>query len=246
MNSNELQQHYEIEIEFSQLDQNGYLTPAGYQYIVNAVAGKHLINYNLEFARLIGMGLSWVLLSISVDVINPIKGEGTKVVGTTWHSQRKGIFFRREISVCDENGTPLFNCATYSTLLDLETRSIYKSRTLPFELMPPTEETLLIATPSFKEKNEYEKGDSRLAQRSYIDGLGHVNNGRYGDFCFDAMDEEEARMDKLRRMEIYFVSELRLGEKFTTNKAKQDNKLVVQGYNESSDKVAFYGVFKYD
>ncbi len=52
-------------------------------------------------------------------------------------------------------------------------------------------------------------------------------------------------MQKMKRMEIYFVSELTMGQKFTTNKKTDDNRLIVQGFNEDEQKTAFYGVFTY-
>ncbi len=246
MNINEYEQNYEIEIEFSQFDENGYLKPAGYQNLANSIADRHLINYNLNFEKLIESGLSWVLLSLSIDIINPIKGRDKKLIGKTWYSSRKGILHRREITVLSEDGTTMFNCATISTLIDLEKRSIFKGRTLPFELMEPSEKLLLEAQASYKQKLEFEKGTKHKVQRSYIDGVGHVNNSRYGDFCFDAFDDEQANLQNLSRIELYFVSEMRLGEYFTTNKCINENSLIIQGFNESEQKTAFYGVFNYN
>ncbi len=241
----ELSTQYEVDIEFGNYDESGYLSPGGYQSIVNSLADKHLINYDMDFVKIFEHGISWVLLSISLDIINPIHSKHKKIIGKTWFSGRKGIYFRRELQLQTLEGEPLFNCATYSTLLNLQTRGIYKNRELPFELMEPTPNLIIEAKPSFKEKLEYDKGQARTVRRSYIDGLGHVNNGRYGDFCFDALSEE-LKMEHLRRMEIYFMSEMRLGQNFSTNTAiNEAGSTVVQGYNNSSEKPSFYGVFNF-
>ncbi len=243
---NEQNKTYDIELEFSLFGANGCLQPSGYQYIMNSVADKHLRTVDLNFEKILETGLSWVLLSMTVDVLQPIDDRLSKLVGTTWYSGRKGVFFRREINVAKEDGTPVFHCATYSTLLDMKKRSIFRGRELPFEMMEPTDKLLVDAVPTFKEKHDFEKGVSRNVQRSYIDGVGHVNNGRYGEFCFDALTDSEAATEKLRRMEIYFVSEMRLGETFAVGKAYDNEKIILQGYNETQEKPAFYGVFKFD
>ncbi len=245
MSVNETEYNYPITIEFSHFDPQGYLTPKGYQHIANSIADKHLIRHGLSFETLIQKGISWVLLSLSIEIQHPIQERAQTLFGKTWFSGRKGIYFRREISVHREDGTMVFCCALYSTLLDLNTRTIYRKRTLPFELMEPTEKILLPATPSFKEKQSFVKGEQQTVKRSYLDMLGHVNNERYGDFCFDALSESEADLKTLHRMELYFVSELNLQDSFSVNKAVQDKRVFVQGLCEPEEKPSFYGVFDY-
>ncbi len=241
----EFENEYDIAIDFSHFDSNGYLTPTGYQYIVNAVADKHLFKYDVAYETLIKLGISWVILSLTIDIVNPVRDRKKRLIGKTWYSQRKGIFFRREMSVQDEDGVHILNCTMYSTLLNLETRSIFRSRELPFKLMEPTEKFLIEAKPTFKEKYEYTLCEKRVVKRSYLDMLGHVNNGRYSEFCYDALTDEEASLARLSRFEIYFVSELKLSEEFSIHKSITDDKITVMGYNENLDKPAFYGVFWY-
>ncbi len=243
--SDERAKTYRYEPEFSQLDSKGFLKPAGIQMVVNTVAGLHLKEYNVDFATLIKNNLSWVLLSLTVEAINPIDAEKPLFVNT-WYSERKGIFYRRELQIKNESGDVAFNCATYSTVLDLSARRIFKGKTLPFNLMEPQNILLLDARPTFKEKHEYTDVAEYKVQRSYIDGLGHVNNGRYGDFCYDSLNDDEADMSLVKRMELYFVSELRPDDSFTTQRAASDGKTIIQGYNNVSEKSSFYGVFEFN
>ncbi len=242
--NNEMDKVYRYEPEFSQLDTNGFLKPSGIQSVVNTVAGLHLKDYGVDFATLINNNLSWVLLSLSVEMVNPIEGEKPLFVNT-WYSENKGIFYRRELQVKNEGGDVVFNCATYSTILDLIERKIYRAKTLPFKLMEPQNILMLEARPTFKGKYEYTDIEVHRVQRSYIDGLGHVNNGRYGDFCYDSLTEEEADMSRLQRMELYFVSELRPNDSFTTQRAIDGRKTIIHGLNNSSEKSSFFGTFEY-
>ncbi len=242
---NEVEQSYEIEVDFTHFAPSGYLTPMGYQCIANTVIGKHLEKYGVGFEKLIHQGISWVILSLTVDIEKPIVYGMKKVIGKTWYSKQKGIFYRREVSVSSEEGEVLFRCSTFSTLMDLNARSIYKSKNLPFELMPITEETLVEGSPTFKEKLEYTEIEKRKVRRSYIDKLGHMNNNRYGELCYDSLDDNEVSLERLKRIELYFVSELGFNEVFTLSKSFTDHRIVVQGYNEEKQKAAFYGIFNY-
>ncbi len=242
---NESERTYEVDIDFSHFDTEGFFTPSGYQKIINSIVDRHLIDYEVNYDKLVKIGISWVILSLSIDIKNPLISREQKLIGRTWYSERKRIHFRREVQIHAEDGTHILNCTMFSTLLDLSTRSIFRARELPFKLMSPTENFLLDAKPTFKEKIDFNQGETFVVKRSSLDMLGHVNNGRYGDFCYDALSEKEANLESLIGLEIYFVSELKLGEEFSVNKAVVDNKVIVQGFNESNQKVAFYGVFTY-
>ncbi len=242
---NEMEQSYDIELEFSHFDRSGIYTPAGYQSLATSLVDKHLRNYDLNFEKLFAKGISWVLLSLTIDIHHPISDREQKLIGRTWFSEHKGIYFRREVSIHSEEGTPILSCTLYSTLFDMEKRSIYKSRELPFVLMPVSGNPLTEAKPTFKEKLVFESVEKREVRRSYLDMLGHVNNSRYGDFCYDALDDSEAMLEHLRHIEIYFVSELKFKEVFSMNKTIRNGDLILQGYNESQQKPAFYGVLSY-
>ncbi len=240
---NENEYSYILDLDFAHFAPQGYFTPAGYQYLANMVVGRHLLNYGYNFENMMPLGISWVLLSFSIDIINPLKNRDQKLIGKTWYSEHKGLTFRREISICNQEGLPIINCATYSILLDLASRKIYKSRELPFELMPIKPQLLLKAKPSFKQKIDFTLGELYTVKRSYLDMIGHVNNNRYSDFCLDALSDEQADLSDLKRIELYFGAELKYRDQFRLNKAEQDGQIIIQGYNQSQDKPSFYGVF---
>ena len=240
----ELQQTYPIVTEITNLDQYGYLKPSGYQQLINKMIEQHLIKFHLSFEELSPLGLSWVIISLSIEIKKPIQGCQT-VYGTTWHAQRKGICFRREIQIKDSAGNVVCNAAMSSILFDIATRSIFKKRELPFVLGEATETLLLSANTSFKERHIYTDVAHRKVQRSYIDCLGHVNNCRYGEFGFDSLSDDEAKMEKMKRIDIYFLSELRPEDCFVTQKATEENRVMIQGYNETAKKVSFHTIFTY-
>ncbi len=246
MQKKEIDYTYNIELEFAHFGKNGHFTPGGYHYIINSMVDKHLIHFNINFEKLLDKNVSWVLLSLTADIINPIKNREQKLIGKTWFSGKKGVIFRRELTIHQEDGTHILSATLYSTLIDLKSRSVYRNRELPFELVMPTQNVLIEAKPTFKEKYEYEKGEILKVRKSYLDMVGHVNNLKYSDFCFDALSDEEENLENLKRMEIYFTSELKEKEEFSLNKNINENKIVIQGFNETQGKPAFYGVFTYN
>ncbi len=238
---------YDIFLEFHHFDKNGYFTPAGYHYILNSMVDKHLVNYDIQFERLLPKNLSWVILSLTSDIKKPINHREDKLIGKTWFSGRKGVVFRREVVIQNQDGEVILNASLYSTLIDLNTRSVYRSRELPFDLTFAHNDNLsTIAKPTFKEKHEYNYHSTQLVKRSFLDRVGHVNNLKYSEFCFDAFNEDDAQLKNINRMEIYFVSELKNDEEFNLNKFYSDNRLIIEGFNSSQNKPSFYGVFTYN
>ena len=241
---NELEKTYEIVTEITNLDQRGYLKPSGYQLLINKMIEEHLKSAALDFDHLAPFGLSWVIVSLSIDIKKPILG-CQKLQGTTWHAQRKGIIFRREMEMKDTSGEVVFNASMFSVLFDIKSRSIFKQKELPFSLGEPTTKFLLEASPSFRGKHQYVDVHHRCVYRSHIDCLGHVNNCRYGEFAFDTLSEVEAEMERVKRIDIYFISELRPEDTFITQKVEVDDRIIIRGYNKTQDKVSFHSVFTY-
>ena len=97
---------YEIEPDVSELNEYGYLKPYAYQNLFSAIAEKHLNRINLNVDTTMKYGLARVLISISLEIMKPVKG-CIKLFAQTWHSQKKGPFFRRELVFKDENNNYL-------------------------------------------------------------------------------------------------------------------------------------------
>ncbi|MGI6031669.1 MAG: acyl-ACP thioesterase domain-containing protein [Eubacteriales bacterium] len=236
---------YRHQVEVTELNENGLLKPYAYQLIFARVADQHLsrLGLNVDFTG--QFHLAWALVSLTVEIRKPVVGT-MQLLANTWFSEKKGPFFRREFEFRDEEGQVRFCGTTYSVLLDLEKRTIYRKRELPFPLDPPYSELLVEAGPNYKEQHEYQPADQRVVRPSYLDWLGHVNNCRYGEFVYDVMTpQERSQLDDLQRMELYFHSEMRLDDRFGVERAKEGDCLYVHGRNHTKEDTAFYGVFRW-
>ncbi len=230
---------YELLSTASFLNHHSQMKPYAYQILFEQMAERHLFDLNLNVDTTMEYGLAWALISMSVEVVTPITKSMT-LYGNTWYSQHRGPYFRRELLFRDQNGTIMFRGSTFSVLLDMEKRNVFRKKIPPFPMHEPTEEFLLDATPGFEPDCKVSPVCKRSVMSSHIDCLGHVNNCRYGEFAYDTFAEEEHEsLRALKRIDIHFLSELRPGDEFTMKKGKSENRLNFQGYNNTKDDVSF-------
>jgi Acyl-ACP thioesterase len=230
---------YELLVTASYLNQHNQLKPYAYQALFEQMAERHLYKIHLNVDDTMKYGVAWALISMSVEVVKPIETNQT-LYGNTWYSQHKGPYFRRELLFKDREGQVVFKGSTHSVLLDLEKRSVYRKKEVPFAMHDPTEQFLIESAPSFKMDAELTPVADRIVLPSFIDCVGHVNNCRYGEFAYDVFSaEEQEKLRDLKRMDINFVSELRMGDSFTMKKSLKEDQISVQGYNNTKDDVSF-------
>lgn len=230
---------YQLETTVSFFNQYSQLKPYAYQVLFEQMAEKHLSDLEINVDTIMKYGLSWVLVSMSVEILKPIE-PGAVLFGSTWYSQHRGPYFRRELIFKDASGDVVFQGSSYSVLFDIEKRSIFRKKEVPFPMFEPTEILLLDASPSFKTEMAFDRIVERVAYPSYIDCVGHVNNCRYGEFAYDTFTSKELEnLKNLKRMDFYFLSELRCDDHFYMEKAYDENKILIRGYNRTKDDVSF-------
>jgi len=235
---------YEFEIDVQHLNENKAMKFSAYQNLFARLAERHLAEYDANFDETIRHGMAWAIVSLSIEVKKPIDG-CFRLYGSTWYSQRKGPYFRRELVFRDAAGNIRFHGTTHSVLLDIESRGVYRKKELPFPLTTPIEEFTIEASPHFRKEITFEEVEQRRVRGSYLDCLGHVNNCRYGDFAYDALsDEQRQKTAQLKRMDLFFIAELRDRDLFTVKRSLpggQLNKhqLCFQGFNDTREETSF-------
>jgi len=235
---------YEIIPDISDYNENNCLKPYAYQKMFSKLVERHLSRINLNMDVTMKYNLAWVLISLSLELVKPTEGL-RKLYAQTWYSQRKGPFFRREFVFSDENSELVFHGSTFSVLMDIANRSVYRKKETPFELNCTSDEFTIEASPAFKTDMDFEKVDERKVYSSFIDCLGHVNNARYGEFAYDALDEEEKNnLQKIKRYDMFFLSELRKNDTFSVLKAKDDQNIIIRGINNDTGNISFDIIMK--
>lgn len=230
---------YDLLTTASYLNEYNQLKPYAYQVLFEQMAERHLAGMNLNVDGTREYGLAWALISMSVEVVAPIE-KSMALRGTTWHSEHRRPYFRRELLFRNNDGQVMFKGATHSVLLDLEKRTVFRKKEIPFPIHEPTGVFLMDASPGFKMTADLAPVAERVVQASHIDCLGHVNNCRYGEYAYDVFtDEEQEKLRRLKRMDLHFLSELRAGDRFTMRKAAEGDRIFIQGYNNTKGDVSF-------
>lgn len=238
---NEFEYLYNIYCDVSMFDASGAMKPDAYQRICVNVVERHLNAIELDVERLVAAyGVSWVLLGLTVQILRPFK-PGETITARTRHTNRKGAAYRRDIILCDESGGTVALAASFSSLLDINTRHICRDKTVNDKIDLPDSEALFEASSRFKPSlDDLSFVEAFSVRPSWIDSVGHVNNARYGEFTYDALtDKKRSSLKELKRLEIYFTGELTVGDGVVIKSLDNDSQTVIAGIRASDEKMAF-------
>lgn len=222
---NERNIKHQIHIDISMYNTSGAFTPSAYQRMIMSMIEEHLDELDLGEKTLMEKhGISWVLLSTSIELKRRIHPTD-RITGITWHAGGRVPSFRRDLLFADETGETVAVGATVSTLFENESRRIClnkeKLSVVDLEAGAPILEGL---ERRMKMSSEAQMIERRRVRPSMTDGVGHVNNTKYGDFVYDAMtDEERGKLLDIRRIDVWFNYELREGDEFEIFKSVEDN-----------------------
>lgn len=218
---------YDLYLVGDDFDENGNLKPSVCPDLTQQVVERHLQKFNMGTHDLLKDNLGWVLIGYTAVFDEPIK-TCIPLVGRTWHSGKKGPYYRRETAFYDESGKRLIGVSTFSVMLDMDTRSIVRRYALPGALSERTDFLISDAKPFAAVADAYSPVETFAVRNSQVDALGHLNNARYADFAFDVMTDEE-RAKTLRRLEITFYNELRRGDAFLLSAHREPDRLYFRG-----------------
>lgn len=235
---------YYYAIDTSALDRFGFITPEGYQRIVLSTTEKELERIQFSIAHLIKtLGVSWILLSLSVKVLKQIK-PGQELSVTTWHTWRKGVLYRRDFEICDkESGEPYAYATTFSSLFDVGKRRLCTSREIYEKITLEEGEELFEAQSRSPVSGEFEFCEKIAVRPHWIDSLGHVNNFKYAQVVYDNLPparwEESGRIS---RIEMFFTGELRYGDNVIVKRKVQDSSVEIAGEHEDGKSAFLYKI----
>ena len=225
---------YPLDLHTSLFNPDGALLLAAYQKLAESVTEQHLRNICLDAPTMLERyGATWVLLAMSFELRRPIRPEDA-LLARTWHAGRQRSFYRREIVFYDSTGAEAAVAACFSTLMDLESRRMVSLKELEAATDAIQGEQLQRAGFHCRpDLTRLQRVETLRARPSWIDGLGHVNNTRYGDFAYDALPEAERRcLGDLSRLEFYFMRELQEGDSFEILRDVGEREITVCGCRE--------------
>lgn len=239
----EQEYQYPVEIGISMMNENEALTPGAYQQLAMQVVEPHLFNIEMDEQRLIGQyNVAWVLLSMSFELRRPIRPR-ERLCARTWNSGGSRLLFRRELVFYDAQGALIMTGVTFSTLLDLGKRRVCTDPEMIARFALPAGEQLMQASDRLRLKTpELDPVETLTVRPSWIDGVGHVNNCRYGEFLYDALtDAQRAQMANLKRLELYFVNESKLGDQLALHRIDEPQGAIVTASRPGAVRPSFTG-----
>ena len=225
---------HQAHIDISMYNSDGNFTPSAYQRLIMAMIEEHLDTLGIGQKRLMEThGISWVLLSTSIELKRRILPTD-KLIGRTWHAGGRAPSFRRDFSFEDEQGETVAVGATVSTLFEHETRRLCLDKEkLSVVNLDSGDPVLEFLERRMKTEAEFVKVETLRVRPSMTDGVGHVNNTKYGDIVYDAMSKSEReRLTNLKRLDVWFNYELREGDTVDIFKAESDGTLFFSGRRE--------------
>ncbi len=225
---------YDLYLFGNNFTENGNLKPSVCPDLTQQVVERHLQKFDMGTNDLLKNNLGWVLIGYTAVFDEPIK-TCIPLIGRTWHSQKKGPYYRRETAFYNEGGQRLIGISTFSVMLDMNTRSIARRYVLPGTLSECTDFSVPDAKPFAAAAELYTPVETFTVRNSQVDALGHLNNARYIDFAFDVMTDEE-RAKTLRRLEITFYNELRRGDTFVLSVHREPHCMYFRGEVETDKK----------
>ncbi len=242
-NFDEAALRWPMPIDVSMYDANGAFFPAAYLKAITNAVQEHLAVLEMDVPTLMQKhNVSWVLLSLSLELRRPLKPDDALYI-RTWDAGQRIPLYRRDLAVYDaaDDAEPVAVAATFSTVFDLTDRRICSDRAILESFAIPAGEKLLKASSRYTGKVEFTALEQRTVRPSWQDGLGHVNNARYGEIVYDALtDAERLALRELRRLDIWYLAELRPGQRFEVQKATDaDGALLVRGWLPEEEKPSF-------
>ena len=238
--TDEKQMEYSALVDSSMLNSRRDIQISGLLRIIETTLEEHLLDIAMDNPKLVREeNVSWAFLSLTAEVLTPIQ-PGEILTGRTWFSGRRGPLFRRELEYTHSDGSRALSMSCFSGLIDLNARRIIRDRAYLERYTLPIGETLLEAdsrmTPDI---GKYREADRRKVYPSWLDGLGHVNNARYGDMIFDTLSAAGSFRGVLRRLELYFVGELHEWEEVTLLLSEEPECCSILGTHGEDGEIAF-------
>lgn len=237
----------EIIVTPPMVNEYGALNPMAFQQMMLMLYERFMTDNDVEVPTLMKKyGVSWVLLAMSIEVIHQIM-PGERLTAEIWNTNRRGVIFRRDVKIMHADGSMAARGAQFFSVLDMQTRRISRDEEIIEQLtMQEGPETVRAESRAVYDVKRFSFCHTRKVHPSWIDELGHTNNGRYGEVSYDAISEDKReRFSQLDRMEIYFLHELKRDEKVDVYTAEDLCCAEVLGVTTEDKKPSFYTRYRF-
>ena len=202
-------------VRYYEVDAGGTLAVEHLCNYMQQIAGQHAEKLGVGFDRLHELGLTWVLARWQVS-LDKMPAAGEDVVLETWPSSVERLQCRREFVLRNSDNEVLARGGSWWVVVNFNTFRLERVPSIVTDVYPDGASFALedfgLRLPQVKE------GQANMAapvRWSDIDVNQHVNNANYLDWVLQSApgaENKECLSAGLRRFEINFKSEARLGD----------------------------------
>ena len=212
------------EIYFSQCYSDGSLKFPQLADLLQLTASEHADNGGLGFKDLADYNQTWVLHSMRIE-ISKMPRWSDFIQVKTWIQQLKGFKSLRNFTV-ERNGEVLIQVSSLWALFNMKSRrpDTLKIDISHVKLFPNKTAIQGVHEKidlNFQAEHVYEK----LVQFSHLDIVNHVNNIKYLEWCLNYVDPTIILENKVKAIDLNFIKELNLDDKFSIHKATSEDKI---------------------
>ena len=230
---------YDININFSDVDEDNQMTNKGILRLMQEVAGirSGMLGYGVNDVP--KTGFAWLILYWKLKVFTRPR-TNTKLTINTWTRSENPLFSYRDFEVYDENNALVAIATSKWVLFDVNKKSITKITG------DVKEKYACIDKYAFNEKlseklKEPENSEfimDYVIQRRDIDTNHHVNNLYYLDYANEALPYEIFKNCKFSNVEIMYKHESKLGDTVSLfYSSKTENEHIVTVKNKENGKL---------
>lgn len=225
-------------VEWNECASNGKLDFAGLCNFLQLTAGNHANAGGIGFFDMAANKQAWVLNRMRISVKKMPRWLDTVEV-STWVQIFEGAVSYRNMEICNK-GETIAEISSYWVCINTEKRrpEHIAADTSAFPILSDKSVSVGLADRvSVPEKTE--KVDTYRVRYSDLDAMGHVNNVKYVQWIFDAMEYETALSIEKCEVEMNFLSELRYGDQVEIRRGQNEGKTVFVICREGQERPAF-------
>jgi acyl-ACP thioesterase len=231
-------------VGFTAVDKSGCLSMAAAFNYLQEAAIRHAEALGVGRAPMTEIGQGWVLSRISV-VMERRPHEEERITVRTWPRGWEKLFAIRDFDIRDAADTPIVRARSCWLIVDIDKRRPLRPQAT-MEKLPLNEgrDSLAGGGNGLDAREAMVKIGERRAVYSDIDFNGHMNNARYVQWIQDITDPDALAKAKTMRLDINYLSEVKLGEILELWTApipasEAGNSAAVEGRRAGSGQAAF-------
>lgn len=195
--------------------------PSGILDLFQSVAGEHANELGIGMRQIYPQNYAWVLMRVRYEMIKPILMD-SEVKVITWPQPAGRIDFDRDYLICDLNDNILVKGSSKWVVINLETRRIERTSKFSYPHNPKLDrnfegiDKIDNTNVNFNESRKY------VVRPSDIDMVGHLNNTKYADLCYDML------ATNYKNFTINYNREIALNEEILIEKGELDDLVYIK------------------